>query len=541
LPGPLSYSLPTGPDTSVCQGSPVTMTVNSGTNTAVWYSGGSFVHSGSSYSPSTTTAGTYTYSLIDSIPSANGCVSSSPSANTFTISLTVNPLPGPLSYSLPTGPDTSVCQGSPVTMTVNSGTNTAVWYSGGSFVHSGSSYSPSTTTAGTYTYSLIDSIPSANGCVSSSPSANTFTISLTVNPLPGPLSYSLPTGPDTSYCQGLPVPLTVNSGAGTAVWYYNNAIVNTGSTYTPPVNWAGSTTPYILSIINTNTVTGCTNAQSANTLTISVLVNPTPTLSVSSASVATANCGQLTGGVSGLTNSSTDISGGTQPYTFQWYDNGQLMPGQTSPTLSNQGPGTYSLQVTDANNCIANITGGSGTFSVTASVGVHAQAITNPNPPTGTIPLAISFSNTSTQAINYNWSFGNGDTSTFTNPTTTYTAVGTYSVILVAINGPCSDTFKITVVANVPTTIIIPNIFSPNGDGINDEFFIPNTGMLNLTCDIFNRWGQLLYTITAPNQGWDGITPNGDKAPEGTYMYILQAQGLDGKTYKQNGTVMLVR
>ena len=89
--------------------------------------------------------------------------------------------------------------------------------------------------------------------------------------------------------------------------------------------------------------------------------------------------------------------------------------------------------------------------------------------------------------------------------------------------------------------MIIPNIFTPNGDNINDVFYIINTGMISLTCDIYNRWGQLLHTITAPNQGWDGIEPNGDKAPDGTYLFILQAQGNDGKTYKQQGTVTLFR
>ena len=65
--------------------------------------------------------------------------------------------------------------------------------------------------------------------------------------------------------------------------------------------------------------------------------------------------------------------------------------------------------------------------------------------------------------------------------------------------------------------------------------------MSSLNCQIFNRWGQLLKTLTAPNQSWDGTVPNGDKAPEGTYMYILEAQGLDGKIYKQQGTLLLAR
>jgi gliding motility-associated-like protein len=166
----------------------------------------------------------------------------------------------------------------------------------------------------------------------------------------------------------------------------------------------------------------------------------------------------------------------------------------------------------------------------------------NPNPAIGSIPLVVSFTNTTAGTNNsYVWSFGDGTGSTLASPTNTYTNAGTYTVMLTATNGPCKDSIPFIVIANIPTTISIPNIFTPNGDGINDEFFIINTGMRSLNCDIFNRWGQLLFTITAPNQGWDGITPNGDKAPEGTYMYLLQAQGLDNKTYKQQGTIMLVR
>ena len=103
------------------------------------------------------------------------------------------------------------------------------------------------------------------------------------------------------------------------------------------------------------------------------------------------------------------------------------------------------------------------------------------------------------------------------------------------------DTAYAIVITDAPTSIIIPNIFSPNGDGINDDFFIINTGLNSLNCLIYNRWGELLATLTAPNQVWDGRTPNGGNAPDGTYFYIMQAQGTNGKTYKQNGPLTLVR
>ncbi len=530
---------PTGTNNAFCQGSPVPLTVNSGTSTAVWYSNNTVVNVGSTFTPpANTLAGTYTFSVIDSA-AAGGCVSASQLANTVTLTLVVNPTPPAPILMAPTGTNNAFCQGSPVPLTVNSGGSTAVWYSNNTVVNVGSTFTPpANTPAGTYTFSVIDSL-TAGGCVNASQLANTVTLTLVVNPIPPAPILTAPTGTNNAFCQGSPVPLTVNSGGSTAVWYSNNAVVYTGSSFTPPTSSypAGS---YTFSVIDSLTAGGCVNAsQLANTVTLTLVVNPTPTINVSGASSDTARCGQATGGVSNLTVN--NVSGGTPGYHFQWYSGAQPIAGATSPVLSGQQAGNYNLVVTDTNGCVANVNGGSLTFTVPASAAIHAQAITNPNPATGTIPLAVTFSNTSTGANSYNWSFGDGNSSTSVSPTNTYTNVGTYTVVLAAINGTCTDTFRINVIANIATTIIIPNIFSPNGDGINDEFFIPNTGMNSLNCDIFNRWGQLLHSITAPNQGWDGITPNGDKAPDGTYMYILQAQGLDGKTYKQQGTVTLVR
>jgi gliding motility-associated-like protein len=201
--------------------------------------------------------------------------------------------------------------------------------------------------------------------------------------------------------------------------------------------------------------------------------------------------------------------------------------------------GTYSLQVSDA-HCIANITGTVSPVFVVPSIAIVDSFLINPA--TGSAPLTVSVTNTSSGATTYTWTFGNGTGSTLVNPpATSYSVTGTYTVVLYAQNGSCIDSTKKIVTVDVPTNLIIPNIFSPNGDGVNDQFFIITTGINSLTCDIFNRWGELLYTMNAPNQVWDGRTPNGGNAPDGTYFYILQAQGVDGKTYKQNGPLTLVR
>ena len=71
----------------------------------------------------------------------------------------------------------------------------------------------------------------------------------------------------------------------------------------------------------------------------------------------------------------------------------------------------------------------------------------------------------------------------------------------------------------------IPNIFTPNGDGINDLFTIPclsttQTGELI----VFNRWGDVVYETDKYHNQWDG-THNGQPLPDGTYFYILRANG----------------
>jgi gliding motility-associated-like protein len=114
-------------------------------------------------------------------------------------------------------------------------------------------------------------------------------------------------------------------------------------------------------------------------------------------------------------------------------------------------------------------------------------------------------------------------------------------VTLVAANGNCRDTARKTITIDVAEVLIIPNIFSPNGDNINDQFFITSSGLASLTCDIYNRWGQLIFSIKSINQTWDGVMNNGNHASEGTYFYLLQATGLDGKEYKKDGPLTLVR
>jgi gliding motility-associated-like protein len=88
---------------------------------------------------------------------------------------------------------------------------------------------------------------------------------------------------------------------------------------------------------------------------------------------------------------------------------------------------------------------------------------------------------------------------------------------------------KPTVVTLAPTEVIIPEGFSPNGDGSNDQFIIENTGNKRIEIEIFNRWGNIVYKNPNYKNDWDGRSNTGVKIgsdlPDGTYYYIIVVEG----------------
>ena len=82
----------------------------------------------------------------------------------------------------------------------------------------------------------------------------------------------------------------------------------------------------------------------------------------------------------------------------------------------------------------------------------------------------------------------------------------------------------------------IPNIFSPNGDGINDQFVITYSGSQAFAIDVTDRWGVRVFKSTSKIQSWDGKAGNAADAAEGVYFYNLR---IGDKSYV--GNVTLVR
>ena len=89
--------------------------------------------------------------------------------------------------------------------------------------------------------------------------------------------------------------------------------------------------------------------------------------------------------------------------------------------------------------------------------------------------------------------------------------------------------------------IEIPNVFTPNADGINDIFFIESNGYENLSCTIYNRHGQIVYRYYGVNGNWDGRSHAGEACSDGTYFVSVEIIKIDGSTEVFQGNVQLVR
>jgi gliding motility-associated-like protein len=89
--------------------------------------------------------------------------------------------------------------------------------------------------------------------------------------------------------------------------------------------------------------------------------------------------------------------------------------------------------------------------------------------------------------------------------------------------------------------IVVPNVFTPNSDGANDEFVLDVTFYTNIELVILNRWGNTMYTSVGLNPSWSGLTSNVAEAGEGTYFYKYSVTSLNGIVYEGHGFLELVR
>jgi gliding motility-associated-like protein len=120
---------------------------------------------------------------------------------------------------------------------------------------------------------------------------------------------------------------------------------------------------------------------------------------------------------------------------------------------------------------------------------------------------------------------------------------GDYTVQLEVIDATsnCSNTTQLFTITIGDSDLKLPNAFSPGASpGINDEYKVAYKSLIRFQASIYNRWGQLLYHWTDPAKGWDGKV-NGQYVPTGVYFITVEAQGADGKTYRQTKDINILR
>ena len=199
-------------------------------------------------------------------------------------------------------------------------------------------------------------------------------------------------------------------------------------------------------------------------------------------------------------------------------------------------PGVYDvrLSVRDVAGCV-------GDTLLVDAVTVHPRVgggiTASPNPANAPSPVVtLSGSSTSGDVVSWWWDLGPATPGTSTDRSFTATfpeEPGTYPVMLVVTSAAgCVDTVRSTVV--VLGDIEMPNVFSPNGDGSNDRFIpLKDTGATGLL-EVYNRWGQLVFSTRSLAQGWDGAD-----APDGTYFFVVTPD--DPELEKSTGHVTLLR
>jgi gliding motility-associated-like protein len=248
-------------------------------------------------------------------------------------------------------------------------------------------------------------------------------------------------------------------------------------------------------------------------------------------------------------------SGQNPNYQYEWEN---LQTGQTSnnTTWGGLNPGDYQITVINNQGCIltAIVTVDSlspladfemtspqftSNYEGTAIVDVHftnlSQNYANPNDPNADTTFFWNFN-----TPDAGWIISHDVSETFDS---TYAVGGTYPVCLVAVNkNGCTDTLCKDLIIYDPLIFEPVNIFSPDGDGINDVFTFDfrAQAVSEFECVIVNRWGIEVRTFTAITDAWDGTDLQGDKCDDGVYFYTYKGVADNGNTFDGQGSIQLI-
>lgn len=222
-------------------------------------------------------------------------------------------------------------------------------------------------------------------------------------------------------------------------------------------------------------------------------------------------------------------------FKFTWLsEDGSILRQQenkTSDTITGLNTGKYSVTIS-GNGCDTTLVAMVENYPA-ASIAVH--------PSLATINYGDSITLHATGGLLYVWSpSGSLDTTTSPNPVARPLQPTEYMVIGFNEYG-CRDTGYVRIDVDYNMNEMIPNAFSPNGDGLNDIFRIEGIKYQRINqFSIFNRYGQPVFSSTDPGAGWNGMQ-NGRPCDAGTYFYSITLSYPNGKTKTYKGDLLLIR
>ncbi|MEP7263519.1 MAG: PKD domain-containing protein [Bacteroidota bacterium] len=152
----------------------------------------------------------------------------------------------------------------------------------------------------------------------------------------------------------------------------------------------------------------------------------------------------------------------------------------------------------------------------------------------------VNFHDESTGAAQWFYDFGDLSTNNESDPSHTYLSIGIYNVMQQVTSAfGCLDTAFRIIEVNGVYTLYIPNAFTPNNDGKNDEFFAYGEGITDFNIAIFDRWGQAVFESSEINKGWHGDV-NGKTGVQDVYFYVVKITDLFKKEHTVNGRVTAI-
>jgi gliding motility-associated-like protein len=232
------------------------------------------------------------------------------------------------------------------------------------------------------------------------------------------------------------------------------------------------------------------------------------------------------------------LSGGLPPYQITW---SRGTPSSDGKMLTTRESGVFALEVRDALGLlekriftIAPRLTGPLDFSYLFASQAEFQA--------DLVGFDVNFSPQATWPFEViSWDFGDGNSSAVPAPIHNYAKKGTYLVTFMVLDAAGCLNQASQEMQVLEYYLEIPNVFTPNGDQLNDTFFPKFRFVRNLQLQVMSLWGQLIYRSQGQEDpGWDGFV-SGQKAPEGVYVYTLRYQVPDGRTITSSSTFLLAR